>query len=104
MCTDGHVRIDVLAEGLGQRTRAWIEMFGILLLLLPFAIVIVIDSIPFVVTAFQLSEVSPSPVCLSHRLVIKALIPIGFGLLCLAAVSRLLRCTALLFGCPTPLR
>jgi TRAP-type mannitol/chloroaromatic compound transport system permease small subunit len=104
LSTDGHVRIDVLAEGLGRRTRAWIEMLGIILLLLPFAIVIVIDSIPFVVTSFQLSEVSPSPGGLSHRWVIKALIPIGFGLLCLAAVSRLFRCTALLFSIPTPLR
>jgi TRAP-type mannitol/chloroaromatic compound transport system permease small subunit len=34
----------------------------------------------------------------------KACIPLGFGLLALAAFARLLRCFALLFGIPSPLR
>jgi TRAP-type mannitol/chloroaromatic compound transport system permease small subunit len=101
---DAHVRIDVLAARLRPRARAWIELLGILFLLLPFALFVVIEAVPFVVTSYHLNEVSPSPGGLSHRWVIKAFIPLGFGLLALAGFARLLRCSALLFGIPSPLR
>jgi TRAP-type mannitol/chloroaromatic compound transport system permease small subunit len=101
---DAHVRIDVLAANLRARTRAWIELLGLLFLLLPFALFVVIEAVPFVMTAYQLHEISPSPGGLSHRWIIKAFIPLSFGLLVLTAFARLLRCTALLFGIPTPLR
>lgn len=102
MSTDGHVRIDVLADRWRPRTRAWIEMIGILVLLLPFAIVILVDSVPFVLTSFRLNEISSSPGGLPFRWAIKAFITAGFALLTLAGIARLLRCTALLFGVPTP--
>lgn len=101
---DGHVRIDVLAATWRPRTRAWIEIIGILVFLLPFAVLIVIDSIPFVATSYRLNEVSPSPGGLPMRWLIKAFIPIGFGLLALAGFARLLRCSSLLFGWPAPLK
>ena len=101
---DAHVRIDVLAARLRPRARAWIELLGILFLLLPFALFVVIEAVPFVATAYHLNEVSPSPGGLSHRWIIKAFIPLGFGLLALAGFARLLRCAALLFGIPSPLR
>lgn len=101
---DAHVRIDVLAARLRPRIRAWIELLGLLFLLLPFALFVVIESVPFVATSYHLNEISPSPGGLPHRWVIKAFIPLGFGLLALAAFARLLRCTALLFGIPSPRR
>ena len=33
---DGHVRVDVLAQRFSPRTRAWVDLAGSLLLLLPF--------------------------------------------------------------------
>jgi TRAP-type mannitol/chloroaromatic compound transport system permease small subunit len=101
---DAHVRIDVLAARWRPRARAWIELLGILFLLLPFALFVVIEAVPFTVTAYRLNEISPSPGGLPHRWIIKAFIPLGFGLLALAAFARLLRCAALLFGIPSPLR
>lgn len=100
---DGHIRIDVLAARSKPRTRAWIELIGILVFLLPFAIDVAITSIPFVTKSYELNEISPSPGGLPFRWVIKAFIPIGFGLLALAGFARLLRCTSLLFGLPAPL-
>ena len=79
-------------------------MIGLLAFLLPFAIVILIDSVPFVLTSFRLSEISGSPGGLPYRWAIKAFLTIGFALLTLAGFARLLRCTALLFGVPSPLR
>lgn len=103
VATDGHVRIDVLADRWRPRTRAWIELLGIVIFLLPFAIVILVDSVPFVLTSFNLNEVSPSPGGLPYRWIIKSFLTIGFALLTLAGLARLLRCTAQLFGVPTPI-
>jgi TRAP-type mannitol/chloroaromatic compound transport system permease small subunit len=100
---DGHVRIDVMAEHLRPRTRAWIELIGILVLLLPFAIIILIEAVPFVLRSYNLGEVSGSPGGLPGRWVLKSFLVIGFGLVALAALSRLLRVTAFLFGRPRPM-
>ncbi|MDA1077237.1 MAG: TRAP transporter small permease subunit [Proteobacteria bacterium] len=94
---DAHIRVDVLHERLTPRAQAWIELYGILLFLLPFIAVILISSVPFVVISYQLSEISQSPGGLPFRWAIKAALPIGFVLLLLATVSRLTRVWAFLF-------
>ena len=99
---DGHVRVDVVAEQLHPRTRGWIELFGILLLILPFVYVVVAYAIPFVERSYQINEVSAAPGGLTHRWVIKSFIIIGFLFIGIAALARLLRVTAFLFGLPRP--
>jgi TRAP-type mannitol/chloroaromatic compound transport system permease small subunit len=88
---DRHVRIDVLAERLRPRTRAWIELVGLLILLLPFAVAIVLEAIPFALRSFQFGEVSAAPGGLPYRWVPKSFIVIGFALIALAALARLSR-------------
>ncbi|HSG89402.1 MAG TPA: TRAP transporter small permease subunit [Pseudomonadales bacterium] len=100
--TDDHVRVDVVHERLAPRTRAWIELYGTLLLLGPFLALVLIHSVPFVVSAWQTGEVSQAPGGLPMRWAIKAMLPIGFALLAVAALARLTRVTALLFGFPAP--
>jgi TRAP-type mannitol/chloroaromatic compound transport system permease small subunit len=95
---DAHVRIDVLHERLRPRLRAWIELYGILLLLFPFVSLICVYAVPFVADAFRSSEISPSPGGLPYRWVIKAALVGGFALLALAGVSRLMRVWMFLFG------
>ena len=102
MLADGHVRVDVLAERLELRTRAWIELFGILLLILPFVYVVISYAIPFVERSYQINEVSAAPGGLTHRWIIKSFIITGFVFIGIAAVARLMRVTALLFGLPRP--
>jgi TRAP-type mannitol/chloroaromatic compound transport system permease small subunit len=94
---DAHIRVDVLHERLTQRSQAWIELYGILLFLLPFIALILIFSMPFVASSWSLGEVSPSPGGLPFRWLIKAMLPIGFGLLLLAVLSRLTRVWHFLF-------
>jgi TRAP-type mannitol/chloroaromatic compound transport system permease small subunit len=93
---DRHVRIDVLAERLRPRTRAWIELVGLLILLLPFAVAIVIEAIPFALRSFQFGEVSAAPGGLPYRWVPKSFIVIGFALIALTALARLSRIWAFL--------
>ena len=95
--SDAHVRVDVLRERLQPRHQAWLELYGTLLLLLPFVVLIVLYAVPFALEAWRSGEVSQSPGGLSHRWLIKAMLPLGFSLLGLAALSRLLRVGAELF-------
>jgi TRAP-type mannitol/chloroaromatic compound transport system permease small subunit len=94
---DSHIRVDVLHERWSQRTQAWVELYGILLFLLPFIAVILIFSFPFVATSFELGEVSQSPGGLPYRWFVKAALPTGFVLLLLAVLSRLSRVCSVLF-------
>lgn len=98
---DGHVRVDALAEHWPLRTRAWVEVCGITLLLLPFCIVMFSYALPFVERSYRLHEVSQSFDGLPMRWIIKSFIPIALGLLMIAATSRWLRCVAFLTKTPT---
>lgn len=95
---DGHVRIDVLAEHYPNRTKIWIELIGIVGFLLPFIIVVLLYSAPFVAYSFRINEISEAPGGLSHRWAIKAFLFIGFALLAIATLSRLTRVLSGLFG------
>ncbi len=94
---DAHIRVDVLHERFSPRTKAWVELYGTLLLTLPFVALVLIYGAPFVASSFALGEVSSSPGGLPYRWLIKAMLPIGFMLLLLAIAARLSRVWAYLF-------
>jgi TRAP-type mannitol/chloroaromatic compound transport system permease small subunit len=94
---DGHVRVDIVHERLSPRTQGWLELYGILLCVLPFTALILVFSVPFVASSYALSEVSVSPGGLPFRWVIKSVLFIGFSLLLLAIVSRFSRVWSFLF-------
>lgn len=98
---DAHIRVDVLSQRLPARWRAWLELYGLLLALLPFVTLVLWYSVPFVVSSWAVSEISPSPGGLPLRWLIKAVLPLGFILLFLAALSRLSRIWRYLFGAGT---
>lgn len=94
---DAHIRVDVLHERLSPSAQAWIELYGILIFLLPFIALVLIFALPFVWSSYELSEVSQAPGGLPMRWLIKAVLPLGFFLLLLAVVSRLSRVWSFLF-------
>ncbi|HHM05507.1 MAG TPA: TRAP transporter small permease subunit [Gammaproteobacteria bacterium] len=99
---DGHVRVDVLYQSrwLGPRGRAWVDLLGSLLFLLPFCTLVIADSVPFVENAYVIGETSPDPGGLSHRWLLKAAIPLGFVLLALQGLALALRSAQTLFFPP----
>ena len=97
---DSHVRIDLIRERLGERTQWWIEIAGCLLFLIPYCALIIYFSYDFTVRAYTSHEISASATGLSHRWIIKSVIPIGFGLLAMAAVVIVFRKLVELFGPP----
>lgn len=102
--TDSHIRVDLFREKMNARLQAWIELYGILLLLLPFIALVVIYAVPFVEYSFTTAERSESPAGLSHRWLIKSMLLTGFVFLGLTAFSRLSRLSCYLFGFPNRIR
>ncbi len=102
MVYDSHVRVDVFHTRFRLRTKAWIELIGLLVFLAPFIWLMVTYAIPFVERAYDIGEVSDAPGGLGARWLIKAALPVTFVLLGVAALSRLFRVTSLLFGMPKP--
>lgn len=96
LTADGHVRVDVLADTFPPRRRAWIEALGLILFVLPLCGILLNYGWPFVLRAWTINEVSAAPGGLPHRWAIKAVILVAFGLLALAALSRLTRVIAAL--------
>ncbi|MCG8416421.1 MAG: TRAP transporter small permease subunit [Proteobacteria bacterium] len=100
---DDHVRVDLLHDNMSLRTQAWIELYGILLLLLPFLAVVLIYSVPFISNALVTGERSQAPGGLGYYFIIKSFLFAGFALMVLAGLSRLSRVCSLLFGAPRPI-
>ena len=94
---DAHIRVDIVHERLSPLTRAWIDLYGILLFVLPFVVLMLVYAVPFIADSFITSETSPSPGGLPYRWLIKSMMFVGFALLGAAAVSRLTRLWAYLF-------
>jgi len=94
---DRHVRVDVLYGGHAARARAWIDLAGSLLLLVPFSLAMVAWSAGFAAESWRLREGSPDAGGLA-RYPLKTVIPIAFGLLALQGIAEAIRRAAQLAG------
>ena len=97
---DSHVRVDVLAANFRPTTRAWIEAFSIVAIILPMCWLIISYGIPFVEASYNRGERSSAPGGLGNRWMIKSVIVLAFAYIGLAAFARLLRVTCFLFNFP----
>lgn len=100
---DAHVRIELVRERMGPRTRVWIELLGCLLFLIPYCYVVVLYGYDFAQKSFAIMERSAAQTGLGMRFIIKSFLPVGFLLLALAGTSVALKCVVYLTG-PRSLR
>lgn len=84
----GHVRVDIIFVNLSEKTKAWIDFIGIFLLLIPFSIAVIIATQGFLMNSWAVREISPDPGGLPARYALKAMIPLGFFLLIVQALSE----------------
>ena len=92
-----HIRIDVVAGRLSNRTQTWIDVFGTLVFLLPMATVITYLSWVVFMRSWNINEMSSN----AGGLVIwpaRLLVPVGFFLLSLQGISQLIKLVAHLRG------
>jgi len=92
-----HVRIDVMSQRMTPRTRNWIDFWGFLLFVLPVTLYITLQSIPNLIETYQNQEVSANAGGLI-RWPVRLMIPVGFGLLFIQALSELIKRWAYLKG------
>lgn len=91
---DSHVRVDVFYARFSARTRGWINVAGLLLLLIPFCVFTLWTSFPAVRNSWVVRETSPDPGGLA-RYPLKAMILVCFVLLLVQAVSELIKALAM---------
>jgi TRAP-type mannitol/chloroaromatic compound transport system permease small subunit len=92
-----HVRIDIVTGRFSPQARAWIDIFGTIFFLLPMACMIMWLSWPVFVDAFERHEVSTN----AGGLIIwpaRLMVPVGFFLLIVQALSELVKRFAFLRG------
>jgi TRAP-type mannitol/chloroaromatic compound transport system permease small subunit len=95
---DGHVRVDIFYARLSRRGKAWVDLLGVLLLLLPVCALVIWSSQKFVANSWAFREGSPDPGGLPARYLIKAVIPLGFMLVALQGVSEAIKNLRVLMG------
>ena len=98
-----HVRIDLISSKFSKRGQVWIDIFGILFFLMPMALVFMLLSWPVFMHAFESQEMSNS----AGGLIVwpaRLMIPVGFFLLILQAISELIKRVGFLMGlCANPM-
>ncbi len=87
---DSHVRVDVFYSRLGVRGKAWVDLLGATLFLLPFSVFGFVVSIPSIRNSFAVREISPDPGGL-WRWPIKAVILFSFACLFLQGLAEVAR-------------
>ena len=85
-----HVRVDVLYARFSPRGKALVNIVEAVLCLLV-AIAIVLLSIKYVQQSYVIDEQSADPGGLTHRWILKGLIPLGFVLVALQAVAEIVK-------------
>ena len=92
-----HVRIDVVSSRFTKRTQIWMDIVGFVVFLMPVCLAILWFSMPFFLNGLRSGEVSANagglilwPVYL--------MLPLGFGLLLIQAISEVIKRFAFLKG------
>ncbi len=92
-----HIRIDILNARLSRRARNSIDLFGGLFFLLPFTLVMLVTSWPFFIASYSINEQSLNAGGLPQWPA-KLLVPVGFLLLFVQAISEIIKRIAIMMG------
>ena len=92
----GHVRVDVLYADASPRVKAWIDLLGVVLLLLPLCIAIIWFSWPYVARSWAILERSREASGLPLVFLLKTLIPLFAFMLALQGISQAIKSIAML--------
>ncbi len=96
LAVNTHVRLDIFYRKFSESKKEYVDLFGMLLLVLPFFAILFFHGLDFVATAWHVSENSPHPLGLPCWWIIKGFIPVTMFLVLLAAISRIVRAIAVI--------
>ena len=95
---DGHVRVDVFYRQFSARAKAWVDLLGTLLLLLPVCVFIGWVSFDYVASSWELKEASMEAGGLPGVYLLKTLILLMSGTLVLQGIAEALRNLMVILG------
>jgi TRAP-type mannitol/chloroaromatic compound transport system permease small subunit len=88
---DAHVRVDIFYSRFSERTKAWVELLGHLLILIPVMLFIAWISWPYISDAWSVKESSRDAGGLPGVYLLKSLILLMAGLLIIQALVLVMR-------------
>ena len=97
---NGHVRVDIFYRPGSPRHKAWVDLFGSLVLLLPVVIMVFWVTWPYVVESWAMLEGSREAGGLDGLFLLKSMILVFCVLIALQAVSLAARSVLVLRGHP----
>ena len=86
---DGHVQVDILYSRFPKSVQRIIQFVSMVLLVLVVGLLFKL-SIPYVMQSYNIGEQSPDPGGLTHRWILKSMLPIGFALLLIQSIAAML--------------
>ena len=84
------VQVDILFGRFPARLQRIIEFISTVLIVAVIAILLKL-SVPYVMQSYNIGEKSPDPGGLTHRWIVKSMLPVGFALLLVQSVAAMLR-------------
>jgi len=102
LSVDAHVRVDIFYGDAAPRTKAMVDLLGAALLLLPFALVLLILSSPYVARSWATLEGSREASGMPAVFLLKTLIPLFAALLAFQGAAQVIRAALVLSGRAAP--
>lgn len=94
----GHVRVDIFYQRFNIKTKAWVDLLGTLLLLLPVSGLIIWSSWDYILNSWEIHESSRNSGGLPGVYLLKSCILMMAILLILQAISTILKSLLTIFG------
>lgn len=95
---DEHVRVDIFFRRLGDKGRAWVDLLGTLLLLMPMCLFVLFASWDYVTSSWRLLEGSPQAGGLPMVFLLKSLLPLFAITLLLQGLAQVMKCVLVLLA------
>ena len=95
---NGHVRVDIFYEKMSPRSKAWVNLLGAVLLLVPFCLFIIFISWNYVSLSWSLLESSRDAGGLPAVFLLKTTIPVMALLVMLQGIAQAMRSVLVLRG------
>lgn len=83
-----HVRVDIFYASFSAKTKAMVDLFSQVFLILPFASLVIYMGYDFVLQSFFQLECSSDPGGLPYRFIVKSLMVLSFAFLILQSLSE----------------
>jgi len=99
---NGHVRVDIFYNRLGKKGRAWVDLIGHVLILMPVMIFIIWVSMPYIMDSWRVAESSREAGGLPGVYLLKSLILVMAALLILQGLAMILKALLTVTGNAVP--